>query len=474
MRHRSVIRSGHLTLIAILVLAAGVRCVYLVSDPYPFEQSGGQGELARNILRGHWFVENAQAMTLINTLRLREHRQIDPAAAKWAAVDAHPHYQTVISEVVGPGVLLAGVWALTGSERFIYGGILQVLIDLGVLLLVYRIAMQLFARRRAALIAAGLYAVFLPIARQASIVDPDFWGIEFTVAIIALYLQAMGSPNRRWWWLLACGLTVGLGAYFRANVLLLPIALTLASLRWSRMSRPLSSGLAIMAIAALPILPWTIKNYSEYHRIIPIRIGVGSNLWEGLGEIPNDFGAVEDDNVTYEQVHRMRPDLANLSPAYDEYLRSRAVHAIEQHPLFYAEIVGRRILFSTLVVYESAWMYKGGESPLRYRARTGKGLLSYVVNRPLDVLQDLIEPAMFVFAMLALAFTWRGRRREHLLLIAALLSAVIPYWILHLEPRYVLPTAPIYLMWIGLGADLLGERTVSRLRARRSWREAIA
>jgi 4-amino-4-deoxy-L-arabinose transferase-like glycosyltransferase len=462
----------HLAIIAILMLAAGVRCAFLVSQPP--DQAGLYGEIARNILdHGRWFVENTHALEYTERLRREHHRDLDPAEIKFTAVDAHPHYRPVISEVIGPGFVLTAAWELTGSRRYVYGDILQILIDLGTLLLVYRIAMLLFSRRRAALAAAGLYAVFLPIAGRATIFNQDIWAVDFTVAVIYLYLEAIRSPNR-WRWLLVCGLTVGVGAYFRANVLLLPAALTLASLRWVGVSRSLRNGVAIMAVAVLPLAPWAIKNYIEFHRFIPIRIGAGVNLWEGLGEIPNNYGPVLSDLGTYEQVQRVRPDLVYLSPAYDDYLRQHALHVIEQHPLFYAKIIARRILFSTLVVYESAWMNNGGESPVHYRARTGKGLFSYAVNRPFELLESILEPVTFVLAMLALAFTWRGRRRQHLLLIAAILSAVAPYWLLHVEARYILPIMPIYLMWIALGADLLGERVMVQRRTRQSLRRRPA
>jgi 4-amino-4-deoxy-L-arabinose transferase-like glycosyltransferase len=334
-----------------------------------------------------------------------------------------------------------------------------------VLLLVYRIAVLLFRRRRAALIAAALYAVCFPIARQTSIVDPDIWGLYFTVLIVALYLEALHSAGRRrWWWLLGCGLAVGVGAFFRPNVLLLPPALGLASIHWPGVTRPLRGVLAISAVAVLLLVPWTVRNFIDFHRFIVVRIGSGVVLWEALGEIHNDFGALDNDVGAYLQIHRVRPDLEYLSPAYDEYLGQRAVHAIGQHPLFYAELVARRVALSTAALYESAWMYRGGESPFLYHTRTGGGLLSYVVNRPLPLLQSMFEPAIFALAMLALACTWRRFRREHLLLIAVVLSGLIPYWLLHFEARYALPALPFYLMWIALGAELLGERVVRRLR----------
>jgi hypothetical protein len=479
-------------MLAILVLAVGLRCAYLPANIGVVDQSGVQSELAHNIRVGHWFEENTRASGVRGALQERKHRIVDPAEIDYTAAEAHPDWQPLLAEVPGPALVLAGVWEITGSERLIYGKIVQIALDLGALLLVYRIVLLLFERRRAALIAAALYAVCFPIARQATIVEPDIWGLFFTLAVITLFLEAMRSPDRRWWWFAACGLTAGVGSFFRPNVLLLPAALGLAfaawsagggargarearGARWPGAAAPLRAALAVTAIAMLSLTPWTIRNYLEYHRFIPTRIGSGMVMWEGLGEIHNNFGALQDDLAAYAQVHRVRPDLIFASPAYDEYLQQRALHAIVGHPLFYARILGRRVVLSTVALYESAWMYQTGESPFRYRTRTGKGLFSYVLHRPLELLESAYEPALFMLAMLVLLLTWRRWWREHLLLIAAALSALLPYWLLHFEARYALPTLPLYLVWIALGADLLGERVVRRLRARRqSLREALA
>jgi 4-amino-4-deoxy-L-arabinose transferase-like glycosyltransferase len=457
-------------IIVILVVAAGVRCAYLPANPYPYDQTIPHAEIARNIIdHGRWFTVNNRAIKLVYDLRSQKHRLINPADVNFTTVDANPQWQPEVGEVVGPGVVLAGVWALAGSERYIYGEILLIVLSTLVVLLVYRIAMLLFKRRRTALIAAALYAVFPPLARQATIFASDIWAIDFTIVVIATYLNAMYSPHRLRW-LAFCGLITGLGAYFRPGVLLVPAAFALASLRWVGWRQSLRSAVVVTAIASFLLIPWTIRNYVEFHRFIPTRSGSGQTLWQGLGEIHNNFGALNDDSATYTQVHRVRPDLVSESPEYDSYLGAKAVHAIKGHPLFYAKVVARRMLISTVAMYSSVWMYHGGESPFRYHSRTGRSLLSYVINRPAYLLQSVFEPAIFMFAMLALVFTWRGRAREHTLLVAIVFTVLIPYWILHFEARYALPAAPVYLIWIALGADLLAERVTHRLRVRRIWR----
>jgi hypothetical protein len=163
--------------------------------------------------------------------------------------------------------------------------------------------------------------------------------------------------------------------------------------------------------------------------------------------------------VIWEEVHRERPDLIYDTPEYDDYLREKAIHLIERHPLYYAELVARRVLLSTVGEYESGWMHANGESPFIYRTRTGRGLVSYVINRPFNVLEDALQPLVFVLAMLALILTWRDRRREHAVLVAIVLATLVPYWIIHSETRYVLPASlGIHHLDFGWRGRALGAR----------------
>jgi 4-amino-4-deoxy-L-arabinose transferase-like glycosyltransferase len=458
-----------LTLLLIVAVAVGVRLAYIPAQRPPLEAEAfvTTGEVARAILAdGRWLEVNNRAIALVKELSYREHRLINLSEANFAAVDAKPQWQPYVQEEVGTGLMLAGVWELTGSERFLYGEILQIAVDSLMVLLVYRIVALLLKRRRAAVIAAAVYAVFPPIAQHTVLVTPDIWAVDFTIATVATYLEAMHSSQHRLRWLLVCGTTLGVGMYFRPNLLLLPAALALASASRHDWRRHLRYAAAVGAVAVLVVSPWTVINYVHFHRFIPTRTGLGVTLWVGLSEIPNDYGAHGSEAVIWEEVHRERPDLIYDTPEYDDHLREKAIHLIERHPLYYAELVGRRVLLSTVGEYESGWMHANGESPFLYRTRTGRGLVSYVINRPFNVIEDALQPLVFVLAMLVLILTWRERRREHAVLIAIVLATLVPYWIIHSETRYVLPASLAYIIWISVGADVLWERVQARVHAR--------
>jgi hypothetical protein len=211
-------------------------------------------------------------------------------------------------------------------------------------------------------------------------------------------------------------------------------------------------------VAALLLVPWTIRNENVFHRFIPTRIGTGQNLWEGLGEVHNDFGAVLDDGLTYQQVHAVRPNLAYGSPAYDSFLFSLAKHAIRTHPVFYGKLVLRRLVYSTLLLRNSDWA--GTIVP---PDQSGVGLASYARHRFGDLLILALEPLLFVVSILTIVLSRRRFGRSHLIGAAIVVATLLPYLFLHFESRYVLPASFMYLLWTALGIDLLVERRQRRV-----------
>jgi 4-amino-4-deoxy-L-arabinose transferase-like glycosyltransferase len=451
-------RRAPLALIFVLTLVT--RFAYYLPDPRPVGGPWVFGAMAHNIVDdGHWFELNATAGPLFNfpPPGMREYRLLSPDEVNLTYADAHPRWEPFIWEPVGEAAVLAGLWEVVGTQSYAPEAVLRIVLDAFAALLVYRIAMRLFRRRRAALAAGLLYALYPPIA--ALIVNPnrDFWSIELTIAILAVYLEAIDA-KRPLGWLVALGTLTGIGLYFDPGVLLLPGALALASLPAAGWRTTLHRALIPTAIALVMIVPWTIRNYNDYHTFVPIRTGVGMSLWQGLGEISNPYGPTSPDPAAYELVHHARPSIKWATPAFDSYLGSRALAVVEQHPLFYLKTVAHRVWISTLGELDFEWTSHGITTPFAY----ARGPLAFTLEHPFQLLQVMLMPLVFLLAMVSLGFTWSRYKSAHLTLIAAALAIVVPYLLINAEGRYTMPMVIALLIWIGLAADLASERFALR------------
>jgi hypothetical protein len=101
--------------------------------------------------------------------------------------------------------------------------------------------------------------------------------VASTLAIVALFQ----SPSHRR--AIGGGVFIGLTALCNAVIVLLPLVLLLVA-AVSRRLRPvyLRHLLALVAVMGLVILPWTVRNYVVFHRVIPVRWGAGVTFVKGM------------------------------------------------------------------------------------------------------------------------------------------------------------------------------------------------
>jgi 4-amino-4-deoxy-L-arabinose transferase-like glycosyltransferase len=449
-----------LILLIVVLVGVSIRFTYAATVGHSMAVNPYQGQLAHNILAsGRWFYRNEAAEKYIRAIDHKRNQLVDPAAIDYRGLDRSGAWVPEDIESVGASAIIAAVWAITGDERYTQVLILQGAVDGLTALLVYWIAMQLFDRRRPAMIAAGLYAVYPPIAWQTASAYNDIWAIDFTVAIVALYLMMMRSSHR-WRWLLACGICAGLGAYFRPEVILIAPALALASAfstGWRETSRRVA---VTMATASLVLIPWSIRNYKDLHAFVPTRTNFWATAWGGFGEMANDFGGHFSLETLIAKVHRTHPSIAAETPAWEVYVKQYVVQVIEQHPLWYLELLAHRVAIATVWQFEPEWMHLEAGRWSHYRG----SIVGFIVSHPLDTLEDALEPAVFLLGMLGLCLTWRRRREQHVMLVALVLAVLVPYIAVHVQPRYLLPAVPAYAIWIGLGADRVLDRVAERSR----------
>ena len=394
-------------ILVVLGLAVAARTAVYILDPKPDYLTGltvYQGEMARNIVdHGGWFVVNEKALGLMSQkMRSKHWHLVNPANVGFEAVDRKPILKPEILEMPGLAVPLAGLWWATGDERYAYIRWLQIALDTFMVLLVYWISLRLGQRTSAALAAASLYALWpgaLVLAKTPSL---DTWAGFFVIAALALFLwvRRAGLKARR---LALLGVLIGAGVYFRPFIILLPIAFALAELKRTPWRQTLEIALVPILVAALFIAPWTARNFVEFDRFIPTRIGIGQALWEGLGETRNNFGAVNNDEAALEFVRARRPDLRYPTPAFDDYLLHQSLRAIANHPLHYLELILRRALY---------------------------------------------------LAPCCLALIWRKRFPfERALLVATAMAVTLPYVFLRIEDRFWLPASFAYLIMLAGLAD---------------------
>jgi 4-amino-4-deoxy-L-arabinose transferase-like glycosyltransferase len=311
----------------------------------------------------------------------------------------------------------------------------QLLLDSLCAVIIFLLAAELLPTPVATI--AGLMAAFAPQFSWNSIqLLPD--SVATLPILLAMYLIALTRHRPRMLLILIAGMLIGVSCWLRANALLLaPFTALLFPVIFKRGQR-LRPALTIIGGACLMIAPLTIRNVIVFGKLIPVSLGAGQTLIEGIADYNTDgsFGLPQTDIelIRGEAAAYNRPDYAKslFTPDGVERDRARTVRAlavIRAHPCWFAGVMVRR----------AASMLRLERTPLRL-ARTDSGDRQRLFQWPLLAIQKLFITAIFLpLVLIGAGILVHQRRFQNL----AILLVVPCYYFctqsaLHTEYRYVL------------------------------------
>ena len=223
----------------------------------------------------------------------------------------------------GYSFLIASIYSLRQSETAVQFA--QILGDALSVVLIFLIVSELLPL--SAGVMAGLLAAFSPqLAWNSVLLLPD--SISVLPILLAIYLLAHSLKKPRAINFLIVGALIGLSCWLRANAMLLALFVAAAVL----VSRPANFSLslprerdklkfvgqrwryalAVVCGTLLIVLPLTIRNAIVFHRFIPLSLGAGQTLLEGIADYdpqgkfgvpPTDVGIMKQEAELYQ-----RPD----------------------------------------------------------------------------------------------------------------------------------------------------------------------
>lgn len=267
-------------------------------------------------------------------------------------------FKTFVSDInhfghpPGYPILLAAIFKIAGDSNTAIH-VVQILADVAAVILLFLIALELFPVG-VAFIAALLAAISPQFAYFSVLLLPD--SLVVAPILLAVYIIVRARHNPRLFEFVVAGALIGLSCWFRANSLLLPFFLAATASLLVERGKRLRAAPAVLAGALLLIAPITIKNAIVYRRFVPLSLGAGQTLVEGIADydeagtfnIPNtDLGLMQQEAKWYGN-----PEYAQLLFGRDGIERdrmrlARGFAVIRSHPFWFAGVVLRRGLDST-------------------------------------------------------------------------------------------------------------------------------
>ncbi len=217
------------------------------------------------------------------------------------------------------------------------------------------------------------------------------------------------------------------------------------SARWKR------AGL-VLALAILCCVPWTIRNYEAFHRLIPVRSNLPFELWLGNNDIFDEHARGGRKSITRTEEARRYAQLGETVYMVEKW--DLATSFMRSHPGLELQLTGKKFV--------QFWM--GTEAPVKNFLETDSWLIRGIL------LSSLLTA---VGALGGVAVLWRGkkritqRRRERRVSVEnlenvdgaaemtrapvfplAVFLVVFPclYYVTHADLRYRHPIDPVVLL----------------------------
>jgi hypothetical protein len=392
---------------------------------------------------------------------------VDGRADAFWVEDALGSPRAATAAVYPPGysLWLAFIYRVTGSRSALTVQKVQMTLDAFFVLLILGVGATAYGWRTG--VAAGVLAALSPLLAfygATPLADsPTAW-----VVVGGAWMLLLAMKRLSWRWALGAGLMLGASCWMRANALLLGVWCALALLFFVRagwrVRLRLSASLALGVL--LLVMPVILRNSRAFHAFVPGGMGLGTNLWEGIGETSRgaEFGAVFSDANVVEQ-ERAEMGLAPDAPLVlywpdglerDRQRMRKSVAVIREHPFWFASVMAKRM----------AGMLKYAGEPVAHMGTPGINVTSRKCLPPgwdkspagwgvnllgmlQSVLRYLLLPLMLVGAHLAFRRDWRA---------GALLLTIILYYLvvgsmLHTELRYGLPMQALLFIFAGLAGE---------------------
>jgi 4-amino-4-deoxy-L-arabinose transferase-like glycosyltransferase len=343
--------------------------------------------------------------------------------------------------------------------------VLQIICDSLAAALVLLVAAELLPFG-AAVVAGALAAVAPQFCWNCVLLLPDTLAVLPVLFAVLLLLRA--DKGHALLKALAAGALVGLSCWLRANALLLApfTALAAVPFLFARGERVRVS-LALVAGAVLAVAPLTIRNAVVFGHFIPVSLGAGQTLVEGVGDYDPEqkFGLPDTDVELQRQEAEAhgRPEYASslFSPdgiERDRERTRRALSVMGAHPFRFAGVMVRR----------AASMLRLERVPLASDAPVSAGRPRLALRAAQKVFITAVFLPLYALGLLLLAHARRTRA------LAALLAVPLYYLCvqsaLHTEYRYVL--AVHYFLFIAAAAGLyhIARAAATRLKLQRASR----
>lgn len=368
--------------------------------------------------------------------------------ARTGTITMHDDYP---SAQIMPGMtVLIGLFVLLFGEGKLLWVVLKLLwicMGLGMAWLIYR-SVCLFVPKWCGVIG------MLPLFRADFIWMDNLILTEtpfmFALTAMVYYTLRMGKqPGFRYFW--PCAISYMAGLMLKANIVLYPlfalVYLLVVKYDWKLLAKQC---VVLAGIVLCFVVPWSIRNYVQFHAFVPLTYGAGNptllGTYQGEGFPSDDILDYETnvERVAEEKYADYYDDAGKVLPRYQRYvsLQKDGIKAAYRQQVWWNTDY-KKMLYSYGVIKPQTMI----ESVFYWDT---------VFDQPIETLQQIQRVDLYLcIASLVAALVLKRHRKPMLFITAVYLGNIYIYSMTYAFSRYNASLMSMRFILLGIGAGLL-------------------
>jgi len=328
---------------------------------------------------------------------------------------------------------LSGIYFLFG-HNYLAVRVFQTIINALTCMLIYLIGKKIFGLK-SALIASGVCVFYPAFINYTGFIFTETL-FTFLLALAVFILLRAQEKKLKGLYILS-GILLGLAILCKAVLIFFPFFISLVLFFTELKNKVKVHLLWIIIFSLLVIAPWTIRNYKIFHKVIPIRIGTGFNLWIGSylpweGKNMGGKGGYPEGRVKFIETEPLKSLVTGHSDLeVDTILRQEAIKNIKKNPAGFIKLSLKRAW--------RLWKQAIGQETLNNKS-------AFLGN-----IFAMIHYLFLFFAIYGIAFTLLNNFKAVIIPLSVILYFTLVYSVGYASPRYHLPALPYLILFASSG-----------------------
>ena len=390
--------------------------------------------------------------------------------APWNSGQVHFDYEPFIGRPVGY-LLFCALISLAVGIQPIAIQIVQAIVAAFSVILVYKLSLELFSKserpEEIAKYAALLAAIWPNQARFEIALLPD--GVT-TLIILGLALELTRfNKTLEWKHLIWAAIILAFSIFLRPDLVLFPAFFFIAAFAILPKLYVIRATLTFVLLLVVTIGFNTWMHYKISGEIVPLNLGSGTTMYEGISQFGDTLGTTYADERLAHNVFNTKELFYPNGVQNDRMAWRTAVDTIEHHPWYYATVVLRRIplMFTVRGLYFSDTASFANPNNDLARRFPGK-YIAMLKEHPIEATVRFISPLLgwllVVMGFWGLIKSFKREKRDHFIVALLLFYFMATHLLTNVEPRYFYPAVPllyayaISLWHIGASSSLPSSR----------------